>query len=558
MKHVLYLLCLVISGAVFSNEPIRINSHQDYTILDRFFKEMIESEEYGYVLEGSKPVCIEQFVSFDRFRITKDMVYTHNEMMEALLVREAIPVWNRLCSQQKNFVLKSVDLDDSPFPSLEVLFINVACLKDVVRKNIELFRFVLGPTVTICQIVDRIIKSHDPLVDILQHNLSLMGIVLGFGSHNSLVGGRLETILALSISKDLAPFTPRSYLMQKEGNHSLDFLTPDRYGLYYLEKAGGDDSNFRNDLPMIQPHWGFGNLLDEVVAIDDLNDPLPNSLWEKPKFVFGAYKGKDSNQPFFNKLQGTQKRIKTLLKKSNFLESVLEKIGGKKPVILLDRSILPKMIPSLINAADWAQILFKASSRFEGNSRKLAFIEAFRNPTPLSRLPPPLIGVSAAAFEGLKTALNNLVKANEQCEQLARDHSFEVISPKQLYFKVMQPGSGKQLTNEERIRIGYVIEDSEGNILFANHDVWLHLSQTIPGFAHGVRGMKVGEKRKIIAHPVFGYGALTTLPPCIALTITVNLMDMDVHSSRELPSLTPLNLGWVQDPWLYKSIQESL
>jgi hypothetical protein len=103
-----------------------------------------------------------------------------------------------------------------------------------------------------------------------------------------------------------------------------------------------------------------------------------------------------------------------------------------------------------------------------------------------------------------------------------------------------------------------VIEDREQNVLFANCDTWLCLSQTIPGFAHGMQGMRIGEKRTIFVHPVLGYGAATTLPPCIGLTIKVHLLDVGEGSSLPLPALNPLILDWIQSKGLYRSIEESI
>ncbi len=251
----LCVLCLFAS--LYANVAIRIDSPRDYAILERFFKFALFSQEYGYVLEGTKPISVRNFAALDRFPTHKFPEIAEEEFNHSLLVREAFPVWERLCSHQNKFVLKRVTLTDG---GLETSFINVAKLEEVIEKNITLFKYILGPMVTAVKMKDEIVKSDRPLTDILQNNLTLMGIVLGYGSHNSIVGGRDETIYALSISKDTAPFTPQSSLMQENGTHSWELFTPDRYGWYYLELAGGDDSYFRKDLPALHPSVGFANL----------------------------------------------------------------------------------------------------------------------------------------------------------------------------------------------------------------------------------------------------------------------------------------------------------
>jgi hypothetical protein len=317
----IWIGCILI-GVSCHAQSICIDCGQEYAILDQFFKMTFLSEEYGYVFEGCKPISIKNFPSLDSFPISKDFKYEEKRFNNTILVRKAIPLWNKYCGQQKDFVLKVIALDnqESSFLSfLEVAFINVSKLQEVVEKNSDLFRYILGPTNTIQDIVNLIVNSNQPLTNILNHDLTLVGIVLGFGSHNSIVGGRHETIYALSISKDCPPFIPQSYLMQNEGEHSLDFLTPERYGSYYLALAGGDDVSFREDLPLLKTQSRFVNLIDEIRSIDKLEEKILPTLWQEPKFVFGAFKGGPSNQPFFKQLSQTQKKIRSLLNNCDYL-----------------------------------------------------------------------------------------------------------------------------------------------------------------------------------------------------------------------------------------------
>lgn len=565
-KFWLLFLSFALQVYCLKAEPvsIHIEDRKDYEILDQFLRMEICEEGYDYVLERAKPITIRDFYSLDHFPVSKDPEYSEREFIRGLLVREAIPIWKRLCSHQKNFVLKAVPLKEPGLvaPGIEVQFINVVKLREVVEKNIDLLRYVLGPAIQPENLVNKIAYSEERLVDILHNNSVLIGIVLGFGSYNSLIGGRTDTIFSLTLSKDCAPFSPKSFLMQSKKDHSLSFLTPERYGSYYLEFAGGDDSLFRDPFSTLLPSSGFLNMEDEMMALDAMDDPLPSTLMERPAFVFGAYRGGPSNQPLFECLQQVQKQTKALLNKSDFLERVLEKIGGKKPRITCDKSAFSGTLCSLFhsntNAQKWVDILRGAAKCFEDKEGQSAFIEAFRQPTASSRKAPMMVGASKAVFEGLKKALLNLTAANSHFEMLSKDNSLRAIVAKQLYFKTTLAGSGKELKDIDRVRMGYVIEDPEGNVLFANHDIWLNLSQTISGFAHGVQGMHVGEKRTLFIHPALAYGALTTLPPCIELIIKVHLLDVDEATSEPLPSLTPCDLNWIQDPLFYRYVEESI
>lgn len=544
-------------------KPVCIDNAKEYAILEQFFRMAFSSEEYGYVLEGSKPISIRNFLSLDSFPMSKNLQHEERQFANAVLVRKAIPLWNKFCSQQKNYVLKGVPLNDqvSCFLSpLEVAFINVSKLQEVIEKNIDLFRYILGPTNTVQGIVDAIAHSKQSLNAILNHNLTLTGIVLGFGSHNSIVGGRQETICALSISKDSPPFSPQSKVMQSEGGHSLDFLTPERYGAYYLELAGGDDVNFRIEPTQLHPQSGFTSLVEELQHIDQLEEQIPPILWQNPKFVFGAFKGGKSNQPFFKELKKTQKKILSLLHRPRFLEHILERLSPNQPIVRVKKEnsdIFPSTLLELPEDV-WNEVLCSVANRFTDDEKKSAFQRAFSDPQDGDSNPPEMMGVSQAVLEGLKKARNNLAKADVQFEELSQDTTLNELVFKKLYFKTTFSGNQKRLNEEERVRIRFVIEDGEENILFANSDLWINLSETFSGFAHGLKGMHLKEKRTLFIHPTLAYGALTSLPPCSSLTVKVQLLDIDPQVLKAPPQLTPLDLSWIKDVNFYNKIEESL
>lgn|GEM_PF-1218496 len=534
-------------------------------ILYHFLRMGIEEEEYGYVLEGIKPISIRSFYGLDQFPLYKEGERNENEWMKTLLARSAIPIWNKWCGHQKNFILKATPLapSEGTVSGLKVEFINFPLLKEVIQKNIDLFRYILGPTLQSDHLAQKIAYSDKQLIDVLEGNLVLMGIVLGFGSYNSLVGGHLETLYACSFSRDDPPFSPRSYFMQYSGNDSAIFLPPECYGGGYLEFAAGVDClNGRNrPLPLdLKPYPS--NLEQEVMKINALEEQLPSSLLKEfPCFVFGAYRKGPANGPFFIQLQQIQKELQMLLKSPDFFRQVLEKIGGNRPHMMMDPHLFAKP-PHLLNRldkTDWIQILSSVIDRFKEEKEKTAFIQAFCCPSASSQVGPEMMGASHPLLEGLKKALDNLSRANVRLKALPeQEEGLQQIIPDRLYFKITQPGQGKVLQQAHRVRLGYIIEDPKGEILFANYDTWLPLSQMISGFAHGVQGMKIGEKRTLFIHPAFGYGSLTTLPPCIDLTIKVHLLDIDESDLSFLPPLIPLDLSWLQNPSFWSKIETSL
>lgn len=539
-----------------------IDDEKKAKILEGFLRLGIKEEEYGYVLEGVKPLSIRNFYGLGEFPISSSIEREEEQFKNTLLVQSALPIWNTFCSHQKKFVLKALPLNtaDPITSTLEVQLVNTDKLTEVIENNINLFRYILGPSVQTGQLVHEIAYSDKPLEDLLKGNLVLTGIVLGFGSHNSLVGGRIEEIVSSSISKDSPPFSPKSYLMEERGDHSLSVLSAKTYGYYYLDFAGGEQEELSQNPPCrIELHGS--NMLQELRALDALEEPLPSCLRKaRPLLIFGAYKGGPSNQPLFNQLKQAQKRVQKLLKQSDFLETVLEKIVSEKPLVSTSKDAVSysSAFCNPLDAQQWKQLILNVAQQFKEKEDQSAFIQAFLHPYQSAQASPKLIGASQATLKGLEKALQNLEIANTQFETFSLDPSLQVIAPSKLYFKITQPGSGKRLSKEDRVRLGYVIEDLQGEVLFANHDTWIFLSETVQGFAHGIQGMHLGEKRAFFVHPTLAYGVLTTLPPCIGLKIQVHLIDIDENSDGILPLLQPLDLNWIKDPSFYRDIKESI
>jgi hypothetical protein len=557
-------------GCVFGNALLSSNAHShsgasiliaeqsDYEALDQFFKMGISEEEYGYVLEGLKPISTRNFSPIEAISPYKDLHYAQRTFKNTVIVGKALDVWKKICLNQRNFVLTAIPLDQ--FTGWEVSFINIAKLKEVIEKNINLFRYILGPKITAETLTNQIADADEPLDSILQNDLVLTGIVLGYGIHNSLLGGRSETIANQTISQDCAPFLNKSQLMLSKKSHSLNVYRPEYFGLRYLAHAGGDDFRFQEEFRMLKPSSGFGSIEEEIIALDAMADEnFPAQLKNKPGFVFGACKEDSSNQTFFKQLLAAQKRISSLLKRPDFLERVLEKIYGKAPVITCAGTCQEDhTIRADFTHQEWIDILGAAASRFECIEQKKVFFDSYCQPDREAPKPPVMVGASKEILVGLKKGLANLAAANMYFESLSKEASLCAIIPKCLYFKVEQKGKGKKIIGEQHVRMGYVIEDLEGHILFANSDTWLNLSQTIASFAHAVQGMQIGEHRALHIHPTYGYGALTTLPPCSGLIIKTHLLQIGETISDTLQPLEPISVEWIQNSSLLEDIEISL
>lgn len=547
---------------------ISLRDIEEGRILNQFFKMGIEEEEYGYVLEGVKPISVRNFYSLDAFPVCSMNETSETEFMKTLLVQSAIPVWDKLCSHQNTFCLKAISItkiEPDVEGEIEVMFINIPKLREVVEENIHLFRYILNPSLNARQIVNKIAYSKESLSDVLNQNLVLTGIVLGFGTHNSLLGGRAEGFFVSSFAKDLPPLTPKSYFIQKKCSPGLDFLSPERFGNYYLDLFGGERNLFcKNSFPPIKINPNFPSVEKELLFLESIKMSLPPCLRTPPAFVFSAFKGDDSNELFFNLLKQTQKRIQKLLKGSSFLTRVLEKIGGKKPHINIDPTLIAQnpRLGRTLNMKQWMHVLSSVASKFKEKNDRERFAYNFCH----SHERPPcqkMMFASRATLKGLKLSIQNLAKTDAYFETLFKRASqkeiFQEVYPKKLYFETTLHGHKEAVKGPLSVRINYIVENVGKEVLFADYDAWVPISSSIPGFAHGIQGMRIGEERTIFIHPSFGYGALTTLPPCEPLIIKVHLLEVKkTKNPKDLPPLESLDLSWIQNPSFYKNIQEAV
>lgn len=289
------------------HKSIQIENSREYEVLTHFFKMGCLEEDYGYVLEGTKPISIRDFYPLDNFPVARDLNHSEKEFLNTLLVREMIPIWNKLYPLQEKFVLKSAPLNIPGEPEFgwEVSFINLPSLEKVIKQNIDLFRYILNPLTQAKELAERLAYSQETLSNILNNNCVLIGIVLGFGfgfgfgSHNSVVGGRSETVRASSHSRDMAPFAAKSHAMRDMKEY---------YGWNFFDIAGSDDffEGFKRDVFPLKESFGFANAKEELLAIKTTNEPSPSCLIEKPMFIFEAYTGGLSNKPLFKDLKRVQ------------------------------------------------------------------------------------------------------------------------------------------------------------------------------------------------------------------------------------------------------------
>ncbi len=539
MLRSLLIISLFLSNFCFSNQKERLQA-EDTAILNIFFHTLFDREGGGYVFFDQKPVCWSGFEAFDHM-MPETLLHK-----DSVALKEGMRVWRRLTLnsklKNKNICLQCYDTHNSD-GAVDLLLINKPlCLKSI-RDNLSLFQYILGPKVTPESLLDALLSAKN-FNSILKNDRVLIGILLGFGSANAIMAGRSENIKeTLLSSPDIPPF--ESMLMQApqltQNEKIFLFFSPSAPLLKHSD---------------LQPSFGFSTLEKEFYALEDSMDVSPDSLQQRPAFIFGYVKNDPPTQELIKKLKEVQPKVRVWMNSPTFLAEVLKMLSGKDAEIGVPKQIELKLNDSLIPQMNfiiakniWNQI--KSSDEDYINEFLIGF-----------QAPDSQADIRSGFFpdhykDRLQEARKNIIESCCVFETLDKNSDFTSIVPKQLYYKVLKKGEGKQMNHPRVVKLNYQITNPDDACLVTEWEKIIDPSQTIPGFAHGIKGMAKGETREIYIAPSLAYGVHTLLDKGIYLKARVTLLDiLSDKLAKNYPDLIPVDLTFVFDPTFERKISE--
>jgi len=221
-------------------KELRNLSDEDRENLEWFFRGFWES---SYVLFGTKPMA---------FTFIKDPHHPHVEHIfdfmdsitdchpSAQVEIKGWEVWKKYnhLFKSSNFIF----LENQEEAGNEIFVINKRSFLDKVGENLDCFQEVLGRDVTPEQILELCLKSKNIIKDALKGHDGLLGILLGFGRHNSYLYWRANQIKSGCFPKWLAPSSGFSTL-EEEYAHINGTLT------FFPNLLMNDLNPFLLDLP---------------------------------------------------------------------------------------------------------------------------------------------------------------------------------------------------------------------------------------------------------------------------------------------------------------------
>jgi hypothetical protein len=148
--------------------------------LDLFFRILLLRDSGAYVLNGSKPAAQSSFLGAKYYHTTIHWI----GYKRSTIFRKGYEIWKKYeplfpCN---NYCFCYVE--DEEEDSITVFLINKKNFTDIVAKNIEDFKKVLGSKINPDIFLDMIINKKQSFFKIL-NNHKLFGVIFGYGKHNA-------------------------------------------------------------------------------------------------------------------------------------------------------------------------------------------------------------------------------------------------------------------------------------------------------------------------------------------------------------------------------------
>lgn len=495
LRLVLYLSVLVAGSICAEQQPAVFSSEK---VLETFFKDLFEKTTAGYVLYGEKPVDLETFP--ERERTIPGTVERRNAVIGGLGLR----CWNRISPPPngKYLLLSSHDND-----GWEVLLINRPAFIDAVRKNMLLFEYKMGIGSTPEGVLDNLISEGFEAV--FKENIALQGIVLGYGAENAIC---YES--GISFKKRLEPKVTPPFQIPTGPKNPEDMV----------EKLRAEKN------------WAKSE-------VQNLTFYKPSEKNDRLKIPFSFLKNSKKSKELINSYKKYQNALDLVLSKTTFLREVLNRFGIKLES-LTDRAISSNELKDFFNADErqrLPELVAQTLCNTFPDQLSPAFIEGMRAAEK---------GEFAQSDIKFLDILWKMESGRVFFRDLSAQGNIQCIVPNKLYFRTLKHSESEEVLTmfHNEVQLHYLLEDSEGRPLVGSYQLKeapkIELSKMIPGFSHGLLGMRKGEIREVFIHPDFVYGRDNDFGNGNEVKATVELIDLSKPAETPcFPFLKPFDVA---------------
>lgn len=493
--------------------------------LTNFLKCLFTDSESGYVFFGSKPVCYYGAGDFKACLIGSS---SHEQEARLRLgihwLKKARP-----SQENDNFVLKIKKIDDF----YEILSLNKKEILKSVEENLSLFRYVLGPKVTPNSLFAILATSEEPFYKLLNDNNTLVGILLGFGTQNSILGAREEALGDLMLADPEIPYA------------TLSNKTPEE-SLYRLTLSLMFKDNFKRSKGKIwQESHGFNSFDDELKYIQELHEPSSHLLSTySPRFIFGSYRSQNDENERVSTLEMEQQKIIALLQSDDFTDQVLKQLSMvfTNPNPNMD---IPEPSPLVLACELRNTLRIRMFDSLEGTCEGIQ--DADLNKDDRYENPDWDIFYDLLAI----APIEKNIRSTEDYFQVLRKNPTYIQLNEDVYIKnlgINENDEPLEILEKEHSKgtfsyVAYLPKKSEWLPVKTDSQIVLNLNEVIPGLALGVQGMKTGEVREIHVHPNASYGFLADYETSEPLKFIVRLESVDMNSPPLILRPKPVTLN---------------
>jgi hypothetical protein len=214
----------LLASEVNSHAPIAfyLIPYEDQLEIRQLFREIFKYEEFAYSLYGDKPMSFSdsllnpcsanqllQFLSLKDY--CKDTL--ENFVEPKNLFNQRWNIWKKYNNQ---FNLNKYLLIEKKIGNQRrVFFINISAFKKIVNLNIQSFKKIIHPDISAETLLDQFKDENMDVFTILNNNKGLLGILLGFGTHNSFMFQKREDLLNLLERKEMAGIHKLEYIQKR-------------------------------------------------------------------------------------------------------------------------------------------------------------------------------------------------------------------------------------------------------------------------------------------------------------------------------------------------------
>lgn len=535
IKQVFFVSIIIVSSVFSQNN--KTCSHwieaydkltpQQYQKLELCLKFLLDETEMGYVLFGNKPVYFGGYDDIlDHYhnicsRNTKDFFFTRffAELFEKLDLLMDIENDYIIQVQHKNSVQKAKD--DFNY----VIIVNKKAFLETVSRNLLLFQYILGPKVTAEGLLKKIVDSNETIFSALNNDVTLVGIVLGYGGYNSCTEAydcRIQKYL--EPNHENIPLISRKEICEKRWDSRKNHLHA------YNKKSRKSD---------VFPSFGYNSLKEELSDLRK-KSVLSFTLSEEnhPKLLhFGCVKNDETNT-ILETYKNDQKRIQEILRSDKIVEYFFARFAKIDKIDVSKPNNQRKIADSNDYSDLLSQMFITAFQKYlNGNENFIrGFIEGLKSSD--EKEFPSVFLLQEREIKDKIKAKENLKYADEYFEKIKNQKTLVSLVPNKLYFSIISEGSGPSLKSmHSKVSLFYKfyrLDDKDFNIrtpygVVKNE----HLVNLIPGIGKALIGMKKNERKKIFIHPAYAYGENTTFEPNLGLIVEIELINFEENQSSE-------------------------